>query len=250
LWRIHASVLFANEDGFVAETPHGLADLDPATGTARWTVRLSYGRLAGADATPHLLEGRGSRSLGFIETNVIRGPSLKPGHVPQTRPTILETAVDLDTADVRWQLALPNDVHLFTGKNVFGFNNDHRLVALDASTGSELWQRSYAAGSNHSAILAANATIYINAILGARSKITALDARTGAVRWEATGKGNVALAAPHDGMLYTAGGPEHFALDPHNGHALWTYSRRIIPQAIQRDRLFATRNAHRYDVGD
>lgn len=143
------------------------------------------------------------------------------------------SALDAGTGAERWLFAPapPSYVSMggTDGVRVFAlFRN--RVVALEAGTGRPLWQRD-TQGSEISGFTLVDGTLYVDGDQG----ITALDAATGAVRWQVpVTDGDRPVAAVAGEMLYVAGyhGQALYALDARTGRQRWT--QRVQGQKVDR----------------
>jgi outer membrane protein assembly factor BamB len=91
---------------------------------------------------------------------------------------------------------------------VFAETADGEAVALDATTGTELWRTglggSYDAPDLYATPAVANGVVYFGA---ANGTVSALDASSGAVLWQAqTGGSTASSPAVVDGTLYIGSG--------------------------------------------
>ena len=113
------------------------------------------------------------------------------------------------------------------------FASEDSLIALDAATGTKIWQATvgevsrYAASSGNGskpAVSLDNSTVYIDV----QGKVLALDAATGAKQWENAGttSGTVFVGVGPTGTVYAtsaAGGQISFrAIAPSTGNTLWS----------------------------
>ncbi|HRH49816.1 MAG TPA: PQQ-binding-like beta-propeller repeat protein [Panacibacter sp.] len=145
-------------------------------------------------------------------------------------------ALDAATGNTVWQYA-PYSHFVGTGcvaNNIVYTFTDYPLAAvhaLDASTGNVIWidtfkTRTYSVSS---APVIFKKTVFINI----QSKIYALDAQTGAIKWQ-QGLGGVAAAGVAStptvagGTLYCGTTNSLAALDASNGNVKWSYPTGVV----------------------
>ncbi|MCK5131996.1 MAG: PQQ-binding-like beta-propeller repeat protein [Candidatus Sabulitectum sp.] len=131
----------------------------------------------------------------------------------------------------------------------FGPVQDATLYAIDASSGSIIWQNCYSQGFNASSAVWVEGDIYVSWPSGI---VRALHSLTGNVLWESqisTVAGMMETPAYHDSRLYVgAGGYELFCLDALTGQDCWsTTGYCVLSLAIADSVLFFCES---YNLGD
>ncbi|MGA2906050.1 MAG: PQQ-binding-like beta-propeller repeat protein [Candidatus Korobacteraceae bacterium] len=130
-------------------------------------------------------------------------------------------AFDAGTGGLRWEydLSSPEPIDVpspAVANSVVYLAFADTLYALRVSDGSRIWQ--YSTGTSiASAPVVANGVVYVGA-----DQTYALDAATGALRWQSPSVGTEYAAA--NGVLYVAGGSALYALDAGSGAVLWQYA--------------------------
>jgi outer membrane protein assembly factor BamB len=154
---------------------------------------------------------------GFLYTSVGQGPPFFTGSLG---------AVNTNTGAVIWSIEGQNQ-NGFTSPAVakgvvYAGSSDHNIYALDAKTGTVIWN--YATGGEvYSAPTIANGIVYAGST---DNNVYALNAATGALLWKYTTGGQVDYwPAVANGIVY-AGSLDHklYALDANTGALIWSYA--------------------------
>jgi outer membrane protein assembly factor BamB len=183
--------------------------LDAGNGTIRWT---------------HTVAGAESASLTVAD-----------GIVYAAYATYKATVVALNAGDgtVRWTHTLDAsaDAHPLgvTGGVLVLHSYDSGLIALDAKTGSQLWQRSDVRRGGElmgsRLPILDNGVVYLSGVIfdGGREVVLAMDARTGKERWRTLlDQINDVFVSLAGQMLYV-GGSYAYGLRASDGHIVWRY---------------------------
>jgi outer membrane protein assembly factor BamB len=174
--EISRSIAVAEGLAVVPVQPGELVALDPESGRERWRSAVASG---GGVGTP-------AADAGLVMT----GTGLDSGD-PGDRGVI---AVDLATGTVAWRWASPDGEVVYTpavvDRRAYAVSEGGFVVALDATTGGQLW-RTEAAGP-----IEANPAVAEGAVVVADNAgtVLALDQGTGETRW----------SAPIEGVPYAA----------------------------------------------
>ncbi|WP_435360514.1 PQQ-binding-like beta-propeller repeat protein [Haloarchaeobius sp. DFWS5] len=172
LWEAeaNASRLTVADGLVVAAGDEGVAAIDAETGSVQWRV-LTQRRF---DSAPAVVDGT---------VYVADRPRDQPGRL---------SALDLDTGDRQWQYEVDeadgSGAHYyFTGEPVYADGTvflacENRVAyAVDAETGTEVWQTTTMGGLNPAPAVV-DETVYFGQDGGA---VLALDSQTGNIEWEA-----------------------------------------------------------------
>jgi outer membrane protein assembly factor BamB len=189
--------------------------LDARTGTIRWTHTEEQ-----ADATS-LTVADGSVYAAFGA----RGTGVQPTTV---------VALNADDGAVRWTytvegdadpLAVTNGV-LVVSSRLLG------LLALDAASGSLLWQRGdlglHGDLPNSPRPIVADGVVYLSGVIsdGQHGVVLAQDARTGRERWRTVLDQYADVYASLAGPMLYVGGASAYGLRASDGHVVWRYGSR------------------------
>lgn len=184
---------------FVESPPFGLVAVDTGTGEGEWRAELP-GRFDGSPA----LDG-GTLHLGR---------SLEPGSGDEPRSTIV--ALEAATGDRRWSVEKRADVRhspVVVDGTVFVDR-----FALDAGTGSEVWEAAVPDGRSAPAV--AGRTVFVDGVRG----LHALEAGTGEQLWVYPDLETVGAPIVAAGTVYATGtdGQLH-AIAADTGEQRWRY---------------------------
>lgn len=203
-WTGHTSTPAVDDDTVFVGTSD-LEARDSTTGSVRWTFRTD----ADAGALP--------------PPTVADGTVYVPGAIDD--PTIY--AVRAADGSERWRFRTNSDVRApvaVADGLAFAFDESFTLFALDASTGDELWTRSFDRGDSGVAPVVVDGRLYVGSADGA---VRALDAESGATIWQQDGiDGAVAGGA---GTVFVAGRDVIAALDAADGGVRWRKSPSMDP---------------------
>jgi outer membrane protein assembly factor BamB len=142
------------------------------------------------------------------------------------------TVVALNAGDgaVRWTHTLDDSVDAqmlgVTGGVLVLHSSESGLIALDAATGSLLWQRAALMGSRLPIL--DNGVVYLSGVIfdGGGEVVLAMDVRTGKERWRTLlGQNNDVFVSLAGQMLYV-GGSYAYGLRTSDGHVVWRYGVR------------------------
>jgi outer membrane protein assembly factor BamB len=173
-----------------------------------------------------------------------KGKALEPAELTEiASPIAVNQAWDINLGDGRKQLGLRQKVAI-EGERLYVSNDEGRVLAIDANTGKTLWDsEAVKTGKTGSRILfwrrqqieaglsggpgVGNGLVVIG---GRNGEVIALDAETGAERWNNTITSEV-ISSP----LVTAGGlvvirsndGRTFGLDAADGHSKWVFDRGL-----------------------
>ncbi len=151
---------------FVSQLKGVFYAVDAKTGEWHWRRKFPYC----SASSPAL--ARGLVIETFIPTPCTKGPRGVPGLVIAMRQSDGETV---------WTFPVASESSpLVAGGRVYFGGWDHKMYALDLETGKRVWSTLLDGEINSSAAYA-NGTIYIGDNSGT---LTALNARTGAIRWK------------------------------------------------------------------
>jgi outer membrane protein assembly factor BamB len=189
-----------------------------------------------------------SNAQGIFTAPIVAGDTIYTTGQRQDRGSVITitslSAIDLNTGKTRWSVDLdgmdagtPSVANglVYIGVRFYavpGANlatpapyptSPGALIAFDATTGVEQWRHTMAATEAYSPVVA-NGSVYVNSMDGS---ISALDGRTGAVRWRTPlgnfdGFGSPASPAVADGIVYTANNDGVlYALNADSGDVKW-----------------------------
>lgn len=226
LWRfggsgvnLHSSVLSAQGRLFVMARRDGVYAIDAQTGTEIWHFHDE--RLYLED--PLAVGPDGSVHLGAFESkmrDVIR----------------YRLALDGDTGKVRWRRGVPgysDPVLSFDNRLYLTFNvpSSTPLMALDASTGNELWRLPLAGGSRYPPSMGKDGILFLSLFAGTNHLGLAVDGATGVERWRVDlGEGSVWPALiDTDGSLLVRTEDRILRLDAATGQIRKTFNTPAHP---------------------
>jgi outer membrane protein assembly factor BamB len=183
--------------------------LDAGNGTIRWT---------------HTVAGANGASLTVAD-----------GIVYVAYATYKATVVALNAGDgaVRWTQTLDDSADAQTlgvAGGVLVLHSDQvGLVALDAKTGSRLWQRGDVKRNGElmgsRLPILDNGVVYLSGVIfdGSREVVLALDARTGKERWRTLLGQQYDVFVSLAGQMLYVGGSYAYGLRASDGHVVWRY---------------------------
>lgn len=206
--------------------------LDGITGAKKWAApSMGYGLLAtGADGT---IYAAGAKTLRAFDaaTGMMKWMTETPGDAKSapsigsdggifvvTGDTIYTVSrVERETGVKTWTTSTPGPISApiigMDGK-VF-VTRPSAILALDGKRGVEEWRFSFLGNPETSPLLTSDGTIYVG-INQDGSRVFALDAATGTLKWQTTMpypcKDLTELAIGSDGTLYCGSDPKFFAL--------------------------------------
>ena len=173
LWHLHARwfIEFPPVVGygkvFVSQLKGVFYAVDAKTGVQRWKRTFPFCSASSPALT------RGLVIATFIPPPCTRGPRGVPG---------LVTAMRQSDGRTVWKRPIPSESSpLVVGGIVYLGSWDHRIYGLGLGTGKTVWS-TVLDGEPQSSAAYADGTVYIGDNSGT---VTALDARSGAVRWKA-----------------------------------------------------------------
>jgi outer membrane protein assembly factor BamB len=189
--------------------------LDARTGTIRWTHTEEQ-----ADATS-LTVADGSVYAAFGA----RGTGVQPTTV---------VALGADDGAVRWTYTVEGDADplavtdgvLVVSSRLLG------LLALDAASGSLLWQRGdlglHGDLRNSPRPIVADGVVYLSGVIsdGQHGVVLAQDVRTGRERWRTVLDQYADVYASLAGSMLYVGGASEYGLRASDGHVVWRYGSR------------------------
>jgi outer membrane protein assembly factor BamB len=236
LWQLPLSVAqfstpsaaqAANGIVYVAYTPAGpraasetIVDaLGESDGALRWTrqVKPAGNTSAAADGISLTVAD------GMVYAQIVPSQS--------ESPTTVVYALGAGDGRVHWTYGTYSGNHvnslIVADGTVYLRSISLGLVALDAASGSLLWQRSDLGGE--APMIVANGVIYLSALLinsNPDGAVLALDAHTGSERWHTllSESDYVTLAGQ---MLYVSG-DSLYALRTSDGHVVWRYGAQSL----------------------
>lgn len=194
---------------YMAPEDASIRSLDAATGKQRW----SYTRTTGV-----------SGQYGYDGYAVVSGDTV---YIASDSGAVF--ALDTASGKPRWQRTWPNAgdtiyaAPAVDGGMVFAAvgGPDGGGYALDATTGKIVWQTSHVEGFD-AVPLAADGVVYFGS--QAPDTLTALDEKTGAMRWQAGASGINAPPITGGGLVYVAGADQIIrAFHVQDGSPAWTF---------------------------
>ncbi len=222
-----------------------------------------------AHQTPHGQTGVGRSSQPPEQTGV--GKSSPAPEQTGLYATLADGIYQMDpvSGKVRWHYSISREseysnteLTVSKGGVYFGANdqNGHHLYALNAFTGSLLWQKTldYSVMSQP---LVVNDIVYVGTIAGTENSVTgghvyALNARDGSLHWSYATDGGASVGGVQDGVVYASTATTLFALNANDGKQLWSIYLTAKDQAFIYIQLVAnvlyvssTENSHHGQPG-
>ncbi len=259
--------------------PAGVYALDAATGKERWQTTTAPTEGEGATASG-CGDVWGSATADLESRTVFVGTG-NCNTSPEGWGRFAEAliALDLDTGDVRWtyQPHPPNNddldfagaPNLFeaNGRKLVGLGNkDAVYYAVDRATGELVWKtqvtepgiegKNYSTGGFIGATAYADGVIVGGTAVGGSLALHALDAATGAIKWQQTEAGpTYASTAIANGVVFIGGTTDFSfrALDLATGDVLWSTAMRggvAGGAAIVDDNVYAVAGIREPGVGN
>ena len=224
-YGVGAAPLASGSTLFACLADEGVVALDPATGERRWEHRCPVGRSAPVAAAGRLVVGLASGDLLSLDAATgkpgwkiaVDGPmSFAPAAMGST---VLVgdggrrlRCVDAETGRVMWTRSVKGRFQgdgpaVSTRAVVFALDS-MEVEAYDPATGRRLWNRW--AGTIHlsSPAMAGNLVLY-----GSRTRLVALDARTGDDAWHVELDADVSCPVVADRRVYAMAGGSLFSLE-------------------------------------
>ena len=182
------------------QSPATLCALDAYTGRHLWTRHVGrFTRYATFPEAVYVADADHLLVLDATTGEVKRDVKLDTGHPEEDKPTARDIRVDGDTVTIAIGFGdIPGGA--YTLMQIGGLWDSKVLVAADRTTGKQLWRRDAVNRFNNNAFAAGDGWVFctdsFSPVEGARlvrrgvalstveSTIFALDARTGAVRWQ------------------------------------------------------------------
>jgi outer membrane protein assembly factor BamB len=251
LWSYPMGAYFSSPavtNGVVYVGSADLYALNASTGSLLWT----YDSGAAVDCPPAVANGvvYVTTELGYLSALTASTGALlwtdDLGRRINTSPAVANgvvytgnlidanfTAADISTGAVLWTFTSPcgdycgafNSSPAVANGVVYASSDDGNLYALNASTGTLLWQYPLSGLTGQGATPAvADGVVYadLGPLFGeGQVGLFALNATTGALLWSSA-LGSVPAVA--GGVVYIVGGNDLYALNAHTGALLWSYA--------------------------
>ena len=217
-YGVGAAPLVAGNTLYACLGEEAIVALDPETGARRWEHRCGAGR-----AAPVLAGGRVITGLKSGEVIALDAATGKPAwRLPvdgavsfapaAVGPSVIVgdggrrlRCVDAETGRVLWTRAVKGrfvgDGPAVSARAIVFALDTLEVEAYDPSTGRRLWNRWLGTFHMSSPALAGNTVL-----VGSRTRLLALDARTGDDAWQAGLDGEVAAPLVADGSVYVMAG--------------------------------------------
>ena len=204
---------------------------DAETGAIAWTSPLADVRasptlrggtlyVGSFDGRLVALDAKTGTPIWFARGNCCifdQAPVVDGGRVFQIRTDGTLTAYDAQTGAQLWSkpefsVGTPAAAH-----GMLFFNHYPNVVALDGATGAQLWAAPVLTRAVSGAPAVANGTVFVTSTV-----LTALQATTGAVVWDAVASSNWGPSVANGVVYASAFGGEWDAFDEHDGSLLWS----------------------------
>jgi outer membrane protein assembly factor BamB len=203
--------LFVNWPQFQYDTAH--------TGCNPYETILSSSTVGGLKVKWQNQVGEGGFTSGAVVDGVL--------YTSERNVIPFLLAIDTATGDLIWRLGGQSQLEVFTSpavaKGVVYFGaTDNNVYAVDAKTGTMIWQNTTGNRVNGTPTIA-NGTVYVGS---ADNNVYALNAATGALIWKYTTGGEVDYSpAVANGIVYAGSADQKiYALDASTGALIWNYA--------------------------
>lgn len=198
-------------------TPQGVTAFDANTGATAWSQDLGLGT-----NTPSLAVSAGRL---FVATHDKTLRALDPMTGAEQWRTTIPDSTEPGTRPMDMLASTTSPT--VAGGVVYSVGNGGLLVAYAASDGHRLWTFQGAGELYRQTPLAADGVVVVVAATDGKDTVQAVDAATGAVRWQRDGSNPGGPIAIQDGVLYLgrtgSGGRTLTAVNVADGKQLWTY---------------------------
>lgn len=205
-----------------------------SSGPADWVMEGSNPARTRVTQATMALPLTKSRELGVVSADESGSPPVIAAGMLLAETTDALRAFDLETGRQRWAVT-QNGAYIspaVAGNLVFfrsESNNKGQLIALDLQSGKQVWsftpkRLSSAQNNYYGGHLASPVIVDGVVFVGAGKEVYALDAKTGALRWEFAAQDFVTSSATvAGGQIYISDFRYFYAIDQQRGTLRWSY---------------------------